>query len=214
MTNWQDLVYRFRWQIALLLVGIILAAGGIFLGLGKNEPEFEIVESGRQAVSSTANLIVEVSGAVGNPGVYELSGEARIEDAIKAAGGISSDAATNWIERYLNRAAFVTDGQKIYIPARHASQGDAGGPWQSEEVSDNTSDGYQSGLEGASAGLGGVVNINTASQSELESLHGIGPVYAQKIIDNRPYSDVNELLVKKVVTQKIYEDNKDLLTVY
>ena len=60
----------------------------------------------------------------------------------------------------------------------------------------------------------GLIDINTASQEELESLWGIGPVYAQNIIEQRPYSNVEELLTKKVIRSDIYEKNKDKLTVY
>lgn len=189
MTNVEDLIYRFRWQVAFLLLGATLAAGGLFLTYHKDaKPEFELIESSEQK-SSTA--IVEVSGAVNTPGVYKLEAKARVEEAINMAGGISSDANTEWVERYLNRAAFVEDGQKIYIPTA-----------QNETPS------------GEVLSASSLININTASESQLEGLHGIGPVYAKKIIDNRPYSNVNELLVKKVISQKIYEDNRDLLTVY
>jgi competence protein ComEA len=60
---------------------------------------------------------------------------------------------------------------------------------------------------------GELININTASASELESLWGIGPVYAQNIIEHRPYSKVEELLEKKVLKENVYERNKSLLTV-
>jgi len=203
MTNAEELVYRLRLPLALLLVGLILAAGGVFLALNKNnQPEFEIV-SGTEVKGENAGVnIVEVSGEVNSPGVYELPAGARVEDALMVAGGLSSDANTDWVEKYLNRAANVIDGQKIYIPS------------QTETTSDNNPAGEQSGSLAPSGGSSEFVNINTASKSELEELYGIGPVYAQKIIDNRPYSSVEELLVKKVITQKIYDDNKHLLTIY
>lgn len=59
-----------------------------------------------------------------------------------------------------------------------------------------------------------MININTASQSELESLRGIGPVTGKNIIDHRPYSDVSELLSRGVLKKNVYEDNKDKMTVY
>lgn len=191
----EELVYRFRVPITLLLVGITLAAVGVFLTADNSEPEFEIVSNSEVKGESAADLIVEVSGAVINPGVYKLTHASRVEDAITSAGGLSEDANTDWVAKYLNRAAFVTDGQKIYVPN------------QSEEQSDSNS-------EVVPESTGNLVNINTATKGQLEELYGIGPVYAQKIIDNRPYSDVNELLVKKVVTQKIYDENQKLLTVY
>ena len=59
-----------------------------------------------------------------------------------------------------------------------------------------------------------LININTASQKELESLWGIGPVYAQNIIEHRPYSKVDELIEKKILKTNVYDRNKDTLTVY
>lgn len=201
MTNIEELIYRFRWQIVLLLTGMILVAGGLFLAASNNgAAEFEIVEGPGSSVGTAS--VVEVSGAVEKPGVYEVPAGARVEDAIKLAGGFRSDADGEWIDRYLNRAAFLSDGQKIYIPR------------QSEVASDNNSGGDQTDSYVLGRERGERVNINTASKSQLESLYGIGPVYAQKVIDNRPYSSVEELLMKKVITQKIYEKNKDLLTVY
>ena len=203
MTNAEELVYRLRLPLALLLVGLILAAGGRFLALNKNnQPEFEIV-SGTEVKGENAGVnIVEVSGEVNSPGVYELPAGARVEDALMVAGGLSSDANTDWVEKYLNRAANVVDGQKIYVPS------------QSDSSTDNNYGMGQSESQPPSQEISGLVNINTASRAELEELRGIGPVYAQKIIDNRPYSSVEELLVKKVITQKIYDDNKHLLTIY
>jgi len=203
MTNAEELVYRLRLPLALLLVGLILAAGGVFLALNKNnQPEFEIV-SGTEVKGENAGVnIVEVSGEVNSPGVYELPAGARVEDALMVAGGLSSDANTDWVEKYLNRAANVVDGQKIYVPS------------QSDSSTDNNYGMGQSESQPPSQEISGLVNINTASRAELEELRGIGPVYAQKIIDNRPYSSVEELLVKKVITQKIYDDNKHLLTIY
>lgn len=193
MTNLPDLLYRFRWQVTLLLVGVILAAAGVFISLPAPEPQFEVVEEDKKK----AELIVEVSGAVENPGVYKLPAGKRIEDALKLAGGVASYADLEWIAKYLNRAAPIIDGQKIYIPTHNATGNSTAGSPQvlAEEPAE-------------------LININTASLSELDSLSGIGPVYAKKIIDNRPYSTVEELLVKKIITQKIYDENKDKMTVY
>ena len=59
-----------------------------------------------------------------------------------------------------------------------------------------------------------LININTASQKELESLWGIGPVYAQNIIEHRPYSSLEELLTKKIIKKNVHERNKEYLTIY
>ena len=58
------------------------------------------------------------------------------------------------------------------------------------------------------------ININAASEQELDSLPGIGPIYAQKIINGRPYSSIDELLSKKIVGSKVFEEIKEKITVY
>lgn len=205
MTNIEDLAYRFRWQIAFLLVGITLAAGGVFLTLNSKEPEIEIITSDDSNSSNKNKLVVEVSGAVEQPGVYELNSGARIEDAIVMAGGISSNANLNWIERYLNRASFINDGQKIYIPAQdeQTSTGTASNSGGNENISNVLSSENET-----------LININASSQSELETLSGIGPVYAQKIIENRPYSTVDELDSKSVIPKSTFEKIKNRISVY
>lgn len=200
--NLEDLIFRFRWQIAFLLVGITLAAGGVFLTLQPKTPDVKIIAS---TENSNGKMIVEVSGAVQNANVYELESGSRIEDAISAAGGLTSEADRNWIERYLNRAALVSDGQKIYIPSTSE---------QMEGQSDNNLGGDESASNVLSIQNGGSVNINTATQSQLEDLKGIGPVYAQKIIENRPYSTVEELSSKEIIPKNTFENIKNSISVY
>jgi len=149
--------------------------------------------------------VIEVSGAVETPGVYKLSTNARVEDALIAAGGISADADRNWMEKTLNRAAKITDGQKIYIPRINEQTGGA---------SANNATGYQSTSSVGGSDFANTVNVNTASQKELESLWGIGPVTAQNIIEQRPYSTIEELLNKKILKTNVYETNINKLSVY
>lgn len=203
-TLWQDILYKFRWQATAILVGLALTGAGILLTSVHTGPKVEILGTEASA-SATSSIMVEVSGAVEKPGVYRFDTGARIDDAISAAGGLSSDADSGWVSKYLNRAARLNDGQKIYIP-------------RVGEQSTTQSDRNDSGGQNVSSALGtsdySLVNINTASEKALESLKGIGPVTGKKIVDNRPYSDVNELVMKKIVSQKVFDDNKQFLTVY
>ena len=143
--------------------------------------------------------MVEVSGQINKPGVYNLSAGSRVEDVINAAGGLTSEADTEFVEKRINRAARLSDGQKIYIP--------------SEEENSKIPNSQNSNNEILGV-LDNLININTASQSELESLWGIGPVYAQNIIEQRPYSSVEELLTKKIIKQNVYDRVKDQISVY
>lgn len=142
-------------------------------------------------------IAVDVSGSVGKPGVYRLLENARVEDAIIASGGFSADADFDWTQRSLNLAAKVTDGMKIYIP-RVGESSPAGGGSSTSVI--------------AGASTNSLVSINTASSSELEDLPGIGPVSAGKIIDNRPYGSIEELLSKKAVGKSTFEKIKALIS--
>lgn len=176
--------------LALFLAGLfVLALGvGIFFFSGNSSQEIEIISAeGQKASSEAVEVVVDVSGAVARPGVYTLSANLRVNDAIAAAGGIVEGADTSKI----NLAAKIGDGQKIYVPA-------------SGEV---TSDKGQ-GISRAT----GLVNINSASESELDTLPGVGPVTAQKIIAARPYSALEELLSKKAVGSSTFEKIKNLIT--
>lgn len=193
---------KYKYQIFLLLGGLILIGFGVLFSNINwfSSPEIEVIET-TDASETEGEIYVEVSGSIENPSVYKLPNGSRIEDALNAAGGLSDDADNEWIERFVNRAAKITDGQKIYIPSLND---------QSSGVSANNIDN--------SGRVGGVstyyVNINTASQSELESLWGIGPVTAQNIIEQRPYSSVQELVDKKIIKSNVYERNKDKLSVF
>lgn len=183
------LVSKYRLQIIFLILGLILIGGGLLFARNVfDKPKIEIIEENGQG-KRDKNIIVEVAGSVKNPGVYKLEFGSRVEDAINIAGGISQDADTFWLETTLNRAAKLIDGQKIYIPKIGIGQN-------------------RSSVLGTD-----LININTASQQQLESLPGIGPVTAQNIIEQRPYSTVDDLLNKHILSSSVYQKNKDKLSV-
>jgi competence protein ComEA len=203
--NWNELFFKYRFQILFFLVGVILVGLGLFLFGNKqslSSPKIEVLESATESLGENLEVVVEVAGAVEKPGVYRLTKDARIEDALISAGGISADADRLWMEKSLNRAAKLIDGQKIYIPRKDE---------QISGVSASNLDGYQTISSGQGSGL---INVNIASTSQLESLWGIGPVTAQNIIEQRPYSSVEELLTKKILKSNVYERNKDKISVY
>lgn len=184
--------------LALFFGGLLVFTIGIGLILFKpqSEPDVQIIsskglvagDSSYAKTSEDGKILVHVDGAVVRPAVYKLSGDARVDDAIKAAGGMTSDADTARV----NLAAKLVDGQKIYVASQSQSE--------SQSVGQATNQ-SQTGL----------ISINSGSQVELESLPGVGPVTAQKIISNRPYGSVEELLSKKVVSSSVYQKVKDLV---
>ena len=131
--------------------------------------------SGRGAGSAGTPVVVDVSGAVKRPGVYRLTTEDRVEDALERAGGATRRADLSAI----NRASKLEDGRQILVPTR-------GKPAPTT-----------SATAAAPATSSGPVNLNTATLEQLETLDGVGPATAQKIVDYREqhggFKSVDEL---------------------
>ena len=186
-------------------IGIILILFGIIsIVFSENNQKGLIIEeaASTHSVSSeqAEQIVVDISGAVEKPGVYKLSADSRLQEALIAAGGLSQDANRDYVSKNINLAAKISDGAKIYIPSRD------------ESISPQRP--HFAGQAGSVAGANSLININTASQAELEGLSGVGPVTAQKIIEGRPYGSIEELRVKKMVGEKAFGEIKDKVTVY
>jgi competence protein ComEA len=119
--------------------------------------------TGARAGSVAAYLLVDVAGAVRRPGLVRLPKGARVFDAVARAGGLTAHAERDSV----NLAAPVSDGQQVLVPAR-GSPG-SGAP----------------GGAGAGGAASGPVSLSSATAEQLDTLPGIGPVTAQKIIDYR-----------------------------
>ena len=214
--DFEKLLQKYRIPIFLVLLGaILIGLGIIYVNREPSSSGIEIIEKNSEVDAGFRMLVIEVAGAVENPGVYEMDPGKRVEDALSVAGGITSDADTVWMEKVLNRAAKITDGQKIYIPTIDENNSksillDK----QSDVLSAKESGLDQSGSSTFDTNENKMVNINTASSFELEALWGIGPVTAQNIIEQRMYSNIEELLRKGILKRNVYERNKELLTVY
>lgn len=190
-----------RYVIISILLGLILIGlGAFYVKKEGNDASTKVEVLSETTEAQEKEFVVEVVGAVLTPGVYSLSSESRVEDALVLAGGLSADADREWVEKSLNRAAKIIDGQKIYIPQngeKNSVGGTSGTTNTPGEVTQNS-----------------LANINTASLSELDKLPGIGPVYGQSIIDHRPYSSVEELFSKGALKKNVYEKIKDKVSVY
>ncbi len=155
-----------------------------------------------------ASIMVDVEGAVAHPGVYSLGTGARVEDAIVAAGGLAKDVDATQFAKNMNRASKIVDGAKLYIPKVTDQTSYNTGSGESTNV---TSHNLNQGFNGSSPNST-VVNVNLASESQLDALPGVGPVTAQKIITNRPYQSLDELVAKKVIGTSLYEKIKNSLS--
>lgn len=183
-------------SLVLSLVGImaILGAFGV-LWVEANQPSPELESSARsqEVVPDLGQVMVSVTGAVTHPGVYVLQDGDRVAQALEAAGGILVEADPNQVAA-LNLAEKISDGQQIQI---HFPR-----PVTTNENPTTTSSSTATGI-----------SINTASQKELETLPGIGAVRATSIIENRPYSSIEDLVSKEVITQNVFNDLKTLITI-
>lgn len=196
-----------------VLLGVMagFALAGLLLFVSR-VPEGEPVLL--QPAPTKAPIAVHVIGAVPRPGLYEFAEGARVQDAINAAGGLLTSADINAV----NLAALLADGQQLNVPYKAGEEPSGGG---SETLSlpgpDDDDDELSSGNSGSEEPIAELVNINTASAAELDSLSGIGPTLAQRIIDyrneNGPFTDIEDIMNVSGVGPSTFENIKDLITV-
>lgn len=207
-------------QKIIIAVGIIciLIVIGIFLykrtqdtdySMLMLEPEEEVKENNiEQEQEKRENKIkVHVAGYVEEEGMVELAEGARIADALEAAGGATLEADLSRV----NLAYVLQDGQKIYIPSILEVEEEE----EEEEYITEESGGVilEEGEEEKNNEAEGKVNINTATQTELETLNGIGPSTASKIIEYRKqngnFQSIEEIQNVSGIGDSKYESIKD-----
>jgi competence protein ComEA len=197
---------KFRWESLLWLVGGLLAAGILFLVASK--PRGKPITL--QPPPTQAPIFVHVIGAVNQGGIYSLPPDSRVQDAIDAAGGFTLAADPQAI----NLAAFLQDGEQIVIPTQIPTT-------SLLEIPITSRSGNQVSIQPSATSApyenGNLININTASQSELETLPGVGPVTAEKIIayreSNGPFQTIEEIMDVAGIGPVKFEGMKDLITV-
>jgi competence protein ComEA len=185
------------WQ-AVLYIMIGLFAAGI-LWLASSLPRGEPITL--HPPPTAAPILVHLVGEVKQPGVYLLPRNAHLQDVIQAAGGLTENADSEAV----NLAALLQDGQQIRIPAMPSPPSDS----QAEDEID---------LAGRSPGaVNLLININTAALEVLETLPGIGPAIAQKIIDYRQlegeFTSIEEIQKVPGIGPEKFKNIKDLITV-
>ena len=188
--------------IGICIVIICIIACFIFESHNKSEDKNSIednieIEQKTEEVETKKEIIVHIAGEVNNPGIIKIKEGSRIIDVVNMAGGFTNEADTDKV----NFAYEVKDEQKIVIPNVNKKE---------EETKIIDED--ESFIEGGSSNSS-MVNINTATQSELESLTGIGPSMASKIIDyrekNGKFKSKDELKNVPGMGKSKYESNKE-----
>ncbi len=189
------------WDYEKLLDKITLPLG-IILTIGLFVGAYFVIKSTNASVkpiSINEQIVVDIAGAIKNPGVYNFISGQIIEDAIKQAGGLTPEADLELLARTINRAALLQNNSKVYIPVKGAAN---------YLATSSTTNG--------TAAISGPVNINTASAAELDTLPGIGPVTAGYIIDYRkknPFKKKEDLMKISGISSAKYAKLKDLITI-
>ncbi len=178
----------------LIGLGVLLVAAIAVFALRFRQPA-EIVIQPPPPTPTPAPLRVYVSGAVTHPDVYNVAPGGIVRDAINAAGGATADADLNRV----NLAQPLSDGQQVYVP--RVGEAPVSGPAQGNSAAVPT----------------GPININTATQAELESLPHIGPALAARIIQYRqehgPFARIEDIQNVPGIGPAIFAEIKDLITV-
>jgi competence protein ComEA len=172
--------------VAAVALGIVLGVAALRIYDDSSKPEIVIRDA-----AQARTISVQVSGAVISPGVYQLDPDSRLADAIQVAGGASEDADL----AQLNLARRLTDGEDVDIPVIRPTPG----PGTVVSAAEN-----------------GLVDINSASAEELDTLPGIGPALADAIIeyrsDNGPFNSVDELARVPGISARMVDNMRDLIT--
>jgi len=186
------------------ILGVLLVLAAVKLFLPVNSPvEVNQAEENRE-------IVVYISGAVVHPGLLHLPLDARLDDALQAAE-LTAEADLE----VLNPAQKLKDGQKIIVASKNTGTGQLTG----NEVQNNTQNKIENSAAqpGTTDGLSTKVNINTAGINELDTIPGIGPSLAQRIIDYRTengwFSAPEEIQNVSGIGSKTYEKMEEYISV-
>lgn len=190
---WGDLHYSSLQKRGLAIIAcLVIIISALFVLRGSSQEVIAAPAPLEMESISQQTLMVDVAGAVVNPGVYSLPLNARVFEAIKAAGGLKKGADTSDI----NQARILRDGEQIYVYPATTSSGGVARPAMRKN---------------------GPVMINRATVKDFESLDGIGPVLANRIVSyrkiNGPFAAVEDLLKVPGIGQSKFAQFKEKLRV-
>jgi len=199
---------RLKWMDGVLGLGLGLIVVGLAMSLktaGEEKKGGEFFQSRVTptvviGVSQVDNKVTfDIAGQVIRPGVYQLDRGSRVNEGLALAGGLAAGADREWVEKNINRAEIIRDGEKIYIPKKN------------EVLTLNNPAGQTGKVAGVNTG--GLISLNTATMAQLDTLSGIGPALAQRIIDYRDkmggFKDINEIKLVDGIGDKLYAQIKD-----
>ena len=191
---------KYWFEIILMAVSGIFAIVSLYiLQQSKRQTNEKIIsEAPKNIAESFGKIFVDVSGSVNNPGLYEASNSSRLKNLIDLAGGLSEAADQEFFARNFNLAQVVGDQEKIYIPSMWEVS--MGYFIESRSLKEDISEFNK-------------ISINDATLEELDTLPSVGKVTGQKIIDNRPYGALQELIDRKIISENLLEKLEDLIEI-
>jgi len=197
-------------QVLYVLMGVLagfLLAGVVFFI--SRLPSGETIAL--QPAPTVAPIAVDVTGAVTRPGLYKFPENSRVQDAIDAAGGLLADANTTAI----NLAARLEDGKQLNIPYKDGAAPAAATEDPAFIVT--SPDGAPSEPTPETSPEATLIDINTATLEQLDTLPGVGPSTAQKIIDyretNGPFASIEDIMNVSGIGPATFDNIQDLITV-
>ena len=204
-----DLMFGKKILIIILIIFVIILA---VIFITKKDEKVEIIQeigTEENIVTNDENneielIVIHIIGCVKNVGIVEVTQGSRIIDVIEAAGGVTEEADINKV----NLAYIVKDAQKIYIPSIY----------DEENIEYITIDNGENVIvDDKNGGKSNMININTATQTELEQLPGIGPSTALKIInyreENKKFSSIEEIKEVPGIGDAKFNNIKDMIEV-
>ncbi|PIP52893.1 competence protein ComE [Candidatus Beckwithbacteria bacterium CG23_combo_of_CG06-09_8_20_14_all_34_8] len=199
--TFKDIIFNPAIIIFVLGTLILIIVVILYFKYQITEKETNVIETKETNYSITKDIYIDISGAVKIPGVYKLQEGDRVQDVLIKAGNLLDTAHMEWIQKQLNLAATLNDGQKIYIPFESESISNLQGYITKNNSSINSN----------------LININQATEKDLEKLPRIGTVTAQKIInyrqENGDFTSVSDIKNVSGISDNIFSEIESLITV-
>lgn len=180
---------------------MLAVVAGVICLLRRDEPRpLVILTPQPSAVDTLSPIQVQVLGAVNRPGTYQLSGDARVADALQRAGGVRAEGDVSGLDLTMP----LREGLTLDVPARDLDDAPPNALAQPAPAA-------------ADATPRAKINLNTATLQELDTLPGIGPVLAQRILDYRrahgSFQSVDELKQVRGIGDALYEEIQAMVTI-
>lgn len=193
-------------EVIFLAIALITSIVSFFIFVNVNVNQITDEENiNEQTIITPKKIYVDLSGAVLKPDIYEITNGTRLKNIIIKAGGLTEKADKDFFSRNFNQARILSDQEKIYIPS--VSEISTGLFIENQQIINNP----LISIEAPEPSI--LIDINFASVEELDTLPGIGKVTANKIIQARPFTVIEDLLTKKVVNKSVWEKIKNLITI-